>query len=512
VVNADTADEITISWLIGADDRWYAPEREITTRQHLIRNTPIVATSVRIPSGDAIATHFGAVQSLRELSVIDIENRSKVPFVCALMLRGPGVQDVTLQGNVLKVGGFPLLHLSKPPTKVACVPRGDDLEQLVVSGNAAAVMPMNTGPCEAAVLFPVTHGTTVRSAVLLGVGNVAALAGTPVLSALGEVHTLANGWQVQLKRTAVLQIPHGEVTKRFDAATAALLLAAEPAIAGGERVGAAEVATLADTLASAGFLAEAGALLEDLPQRQTLRGAIADSQNDPDVELQSALSIQALANYALVSGDRVFAETMVAPVAGAAEFVLKRAAKNGSKEPVASLWWAAALFDVAGDHSAAKQVRKHWLAADRPWPMPRAPLPQLPAIGTGGVLVAADTFRVCAQVREGLQLVAQLMPNDDRKAADVCIDLLPGFDELWRGQNVDVRNVAVPGGRLSFSIRWHGPRPAVLWDIVASSATKGASNDGTTIPPGSMTASLTARSIDPKWFVKSPKGEDLLLR
>ena len=72
------------------------------------------------------------------------------------------------------------------------------------------------GASEIAVLFPGTHGTTVRSGVLLGVGSAVALMGSPVLSALGEVHNLANGWQTQLRRAPALILPDRERTRKLD--------------------------------------------------------------------------------------------------------------------------------------------------------------------------------------------------------------------------------------------------------------------------------------------------------
>jgi hypothetical protein len=508
VVNQGTTDEISISWLVGADDRWYAPEREITARQHLIRNTPIVSTSVRIPSGDAISTHFGATQSQRELAVIDIENRSKVPFVIALLLRGPGVHNVTIANTVVKVGGFPFLHLAKKPTKCAAVSvisgPGDaldprDLEALVTSGDATDVLPIIEGPSEVAVLFPVTHGTTVRSGVLLGVGNVAALAGSPVLSSLGEIHTLANGWQTHLRRSAVLNVPENEVLKQFDAATASLLLCAEPAIAQGGNLATFDVAALSQALAEAGFSAECGALLEDIDDRQTSKGAVADRVDATDADLQSALMVRSVATHAMFTNDRLFAESLTPVVAGACEFLAKRAKKSGEANLLAALWWAAVLFDVGRDVSAAKQARRLWVDAQRPWPLPEAPLPQLPASSSGGVLVAADRRRVAALVRTAIASVVTLRPTEDRDAK-VCVDLLPGYGDDWRGQKVDVRNLAVPGGFLSFSIRWHGERPAILWDVL----------DGDANTCQQINWTLTCTMLDPTWSSTLPKGEDLL--
>ena len=44
------------------------------------------------------------------------------------------------------------------------------------------------------------------------------------------------------------------------------------------------------------------------------------------------------------------------------------------------------------------------------------------------------------------------------------VALLPGFSERWLGRPIDVERLPVRAGRLSFSIRWHGARPALLWE------------------------------------------------
>ena len=45
------------------------------------------------------------------------------------------------------------------------------------------------------------------------------------------------------------------------------------------------------------------------------------------------------------------------------------------------------------------------------------------------------------------------------------IAVLPVFDVAWRGQNIDVRDAITSAGRLSYSVRWHGENPAILWEL-----------------------------------------------
>ena len=53
-------------------------------------------------------------------------------------------------------------------------------------------------------------------------------------------------------------------------------------------------------------------------------------------------------------------------------------------------------------------------------------------------------------------------------APDGC-QLLPlGLPDDWLGANFEVHDLpAGEGGRASFALRWHGERPAVLWESTA---------------------------------------------
>jgi hypothetical protein len=72
------------------------------------------------------------------------------------------------------------------------------------------------------------------------------------------------------------------------------------------------------------------------------------------------------------------------------------------------------------------------------------------------------------------------------------VAVLPGFPAEWRGVNLAVHDIPLRGGgKLSYALRWHGDRPAMLWDA----------------PVG---VQLRAPVIAPQWHVDGGAGEAMV--
>jgi hypothetical protein len=69
--------------------------------------------------------------------------------------------------------------------------------------------------------------------------------------------------------------------------------------------------------------------------------------------------------------------------------------------------------------------------------------------------------------------------------------VFPGFRSAWLGQSLAVHDVPLRTGRASFALRWHGARPALLWDV----------------PDG---LDVRAPALDPAFGSREPHGEALL--
>src|SRR5207244_3026180 len=67
----------SLDWWVGADDRWHFPSREVSVRQRLVDDAPVVETVMRVPGGDAVERVY-AVQEQEELVVVEFETASSL--------------------------------------------------------------------------------------------------------------------------------------------------------------------------------------------------------------------------------------------------------------------------------------------------------------------------------------------------------------------------------------------------------------------------------------------------
>jgi hypothetical protein len=74
--------------------------------------------------------------------------------------------------------------------------------------------------------------------------------------------------------------------------------------------------------------------------------------------------------------------------------------------------------------------------------------------------------------------------------------LVPHLPGDWLGQGIEAHEAPTPHGRFSFAVRWHGERPAILWQLDR--------------PAGAPPVHLTAPGLDATWSSDDSKGETLL--
>ena len=116
------------------------------------------------------------------------------------------------------------------------------------------------------------------------------------------------------------------------------------------------------------------------------------------------------------------------------------------------------MLDVAGQPEAAALCRERIVegapdARDASWPGQ----PSLARPPVAGVDDAASA-RLLRDVRATLV--------DDREPR--ILTMLPAFPDEWLGRDVEAHHLLTREGRLSFAVRWHGARPALLWELARS--------------------------------------------
>src|SRR5438270_780546 len=138
-----------------------------------------------------------------------------------------------------------------------------------------------------------------------------------------------------------------------------------------------------------------------------------------------------------------------------------------------------------GDRRALDRLRWLLSAATSTYTWPEAIHPQLGGgcMGDGHHGWAAADF---------LSLVRNLLVRE----VDAGLAILSMLPDEWVGQPLEVHEAPTHHGRLSFAVRWHGERPALLWELQPHA--------------GAATVRLTAPGLDPGWSTGDLRGEVLL--
>jgi len=136
----------------------------------------------------------------------------------------------------------------------------------------------------------------------------------------------------------------------------------------------------------------------------------------------------------------------------------------------------------AGDVRAWRRLRWMLEAATSTFTWPEAIHPRLGGgcMGDGHHGWAAADF---------LSFVRQVLVRETPEGGLAVCTLFP---PEWAGQDVEVHEAPTHLGRVSYALRWHGDRPALLWECER---------------PG---VPLTAPGLDRSWATNEPTGEALL--
>ena len=549
----------SVDWWIGAEDRWHHPSIDTAVRQHSIGGAPLVETAMRVPGGDVVQRCYGArARSVDDAGdewsdsavVIEVDNQTAVPVALAVVVRpvtldGPGrVSSVEVDGSVIRVDGEVAAVLSKPAVRRSAGAPGAAARALHAGEDEAAegIVSSSTGDLEAAFVVPLPHSTTVR-VMLPRVEASARRARRATTSSPGEqwdapdLEAAAKGWATHVRTLADVELPEPIAAEVCAASEQTLMLAAtDDFFDGGTGVTAAQRAEeLCDALVRVGLSQPLEPIVRALVDSQTLTGALkmAD-RSDATVALVHAAT-------PLLTGARseFWAEELVGPVARAVHRIErgKGLAPGSERSAAVALGRVAPALRVVdqpdvADAAAMLSSRLYAAAAGGDGGSTAAGSTD----AAGGVTAAARRLRaqlvagaagvadVLSLLRVGLPgAVADVVDADGHAGGHRGLDpaavaarlgllldllvvegpdgpvLLPRWADTWFGQACEAHRVRTRWGQVSFAVRWHGARPAILWEVEPGD---GVDRDA---PPV-----LRAPGLDPAWEDRRWEGEALL--
>ena len=314
----------SLDWWIGADDRWHFPSRETAVRQALVDNAPVVETKLRVPSGDAVERVYG-VPGTDPLAVVEIENRSPVPFAVAFAVRPYNpeglavVERIELHDRTVTVDGRPALFFPRRPNRVAASTFHDgDVAAELQRGDAGTEMPpglrCDVGMAQAAFVFPVPHGTSIQVAMPLApqrrtrrnrVARRRARRTPAVVFPQPTGAEAARGWSAMTDRGMRIVVPDERLMAAVDANRRFLLLFHDgneitPGPYTYHRFWFRDAAFMLTALDRYGFHTEAAEVIADFPRRQHLDGFFFSQRQEWDA---NGAALHAMAEHWRLTGD-----------------------------------------------------------------------------------------------------------------------------------------------------------------------------------------------------------------
>jgi len=176
-------------------------------------------------------------------------------------------------------------------------------------------------------------------------------------------------------------------------------------------------------------------------------------------------------------------------VALATESVIRRCAKNQDAKwfEERAIVLAGMVLNRAGETRGQKDIAQAWsrIVSDA------ASFDTIRSVSDVGAAISRDQLARLSGVRQIAWVESQLVAQRRDNVIEICPR---GIDAAWLGANFEChRLVASPEHLISFAVRWHGEKPALLWEI-----------DG---PPG---ARVAASAVDGTFSSTELRGETLL--
>ncbi len=529
---AGLAGGVRIDWWVGADDRWHRASVEVAVRQALAADGSAVETRLRVPGGDIVhrvtVVPFGG----SGVASVEVVNETAVPVAVAMTVHAaPGEIDV--RDDLVSVGGRAVVRAGRSVARVAAA---DTIEHLLATVEAGHAIPpgeadLPFSASHVAAIFPLPHTARLRAVCALEGGPVE----LPTPDALPRFDDVGRGWRAHLDGAMRVELPDPRLAVAVEAARRHLL---SGSLHGADdpfwRVGAprwtAAVAGVA--LAAWGHAMAAHDLLVRATEANRLALGAGRSVDETGALLWA---------WAELLGDGADPDL----VAAVGPWVVDRVGDLVVAAPPKPRWWkrgpspadgdagwralglaaAAPLLTMVGEPRAAGDVVDalpvfasqvdpaslpavlggHRVGADggaaslvaalHTWvgSVGDASLPSLGAVSGPTGAIAGPT-RGHDPVASGLLLLAvrRALVHEPLGSGGP-VEVFGGIDRSWMGSSMEVHDAPVAGGAVDVAVRWHGQRPALLWDLRSTRPLQ-----------------LTAPGLDPGWSDERSAAEALL--
>jgi len=514
----------SLDWWLRVDEAWIFPAQHGSVRQRVVDGAPVVETVIRVAGGDVIHRVYGA-RLEADYTVVEVENQASRPVALGLAVRpydllgGGRVEQIELNDHVLSVDGRVAFVCGRTPGRLIVGAGGIDPASLiddVIAGDFS--VKCEVGMASATIIVPLVHGSTFRGAIPTEEVN-----NHEIISRLPSGQQVAAGWGKHAVNACRFVLPPGRINDLFDASRQSILLAStgedvDPA-PGGPPHRAGDEAAVLMALAESGYRATVRDILVSRAQRQDRLGAVTHKNLDvtaatitaadraleiaPDPALAQALSefVADGTRWILANPAEGVSEALVAAHNLLARVGAEKAARELSEllpwkvEPNASpvaydenidvVKLARSAFELSiNDPSGALATLEElasFASSTLNWPSRISPSTRTGTGGAGHDLCVTAWF-----VRSVLRLLV-----DDR--AD-CLRVAAVWPKEWHAQGVEVHRVPSRYGTVSWAVRWHGDRPALLWEV----------------EQGPSDLVVKAPGLDANFQGEGPVGEELL--
>lgn len=443
-----------LDWAVHAEDRWYHPASEPSVRQRRIGVGPIVQTAIRAPGGDVEYRVWASQQRGGPVLAVEIENPTATPVGIALAVR-----PYDLDGQPSEVDA----DVAREGISVA-----DPVGEVTIHTSVTI-----RDSIHRTAIMPLPHRSTIRVAVAPA---------AMVLQPVGDSASARRAWDTLLSRHGRLILPEDGLTRAFDVARARSTLGAAGLVDRVAAVGPGAGDELAG-LALGGFGSQVRQVTAGLVGRDWV----------PDLrDVRPGDAAAALDGIAWSTGlhDGSCAE----PLLEAGVLLVRSAARADDPATVVRAESALArLALIAGQTGTAETIDD------------RVGLGHEPVLGRTELTTvlerAADTGawdhddpQVAARVLGVIRLAAVTERWEHGRPV---LDVFSDWPAAWRGGPAELDQVPTVFGRLSLALRWHGYRPALLWELDAGDERWGP-------------VRLRCPGLDPAWSTTEPTGETLL--